>query len=386
MEARDVSRITFGLQLLPLLQARTMMDVIASLDRMGFDHLTMPDHMLFPDRGPGLDAWTLLAGAAARTRRLTLGTLVSDPHRIHPAVLAQRVATLDQLSRGRAELGLGAGEVMNLDPFGIAWDKPVSRLKEAVHVIRHLLDSEEPLDFEGRFYSLRRARLQVRPYRGRRVPLGLASLGPVMQRFTGEVADAWLPVVVPAEHYNDVFAPIEAAATAAGRTVQKTAIVPLAFTRDRSLVLRVARKFVLDLIWPGMLARMGVRLEVPAELAAVHYQTVDPCDPDSVRRYQAHGRLIPDEVIEKFMTYGDAADIRRRLAAYVDAGVTRFTIINASPDPLGSTLTLATEVLPYFTRRAAPVVARVARVLAPVLPRSAEEKTAIRRLLAVDEG
>src|ERR1700733_9865179 len=118
--------ITFGMQLAPLLPAPTMVEAAVMLERLGFDHIAMPDHMLYPEGAHGQDCWTLLAAMAVRTRRITLGTSVSDVVRCHPAVLAQRVATMDQLSRGRMILGLGAGESMNLDPFGIPWNKPVT--------------------------------------------------------------------------------------------------------------------------------------------------------------------------------------------------------------------------------------------------------------------
>lgn len=375
--------VTFGMQLLPVLSTRKLVDTIAQLEVMGFDQVTLADHVLFPERFESADPWAILAAGACRTTRIRLGTGVSDPHRVHPAIMAQRAATLDQLSKGRFTLGLGGGEAMNLDPFGIPWNRPVARLKEAVHVMRHLWDRTEPLDFQGEFYKLSQARLDVRPVQ-KRLPIHLAALGPVMQKFGGEMMDGWFPVPIPVQFYQEMFAPIEASAKAAGRpgAVRPAAMVPIALTQDEALVRRAARKHVMTMVWGGFAPRMGVEMNLPADVAATHYMTVNPCDPDSMRRYEAHAREIPEDFAMKFIAHGNVNEVRRRLGEYVDAGVRHFNLMNASPDPTGSTIALATDILPYFSGRRAPVVAYIGKLLGPLLPRDTEEKAAVRRMMS----
>jgi probable F420-dependent oxidoreductase len=112
----------------------------------------MPDH--FDDQLAPMPA---LAVAAAVTTKLRVGSLVFDNDYKHPLVLAKEAATLDVLSGGRVELGLGAGWMeTDYEQSGIAYDSPgtrIRRLKEAVRIIKGLF-SDEPVDFDGEFYHV----------------------------------------------------------------------------------------------------------------------------------------------------------------------------------------------------------------------------------------
>ena len=116
---------------------------------MGYSTLFMPDH--FDDQLAPMPA---LAVAAAVTTKLRVGSLVFDNDYKHPLVLAKEAATLDVLSGGRVELGLGAGWMeTDYEQSGIAYDSPgtrIRRLKEAVRIIKGLF-SDEPVEFDGEF-------------------------------------------------------------------------------------------------------------------------------------------------------------------------------------------------------------------------------------------
>ena len=139
-------------------------DTALLAEKIGFDSYWMPDHLVATGvrRWDALEAWSTLCALAVKTKRIKLASGVSDTHRCHPAVLAQRAATCDVLSNGRAILGIGIGEAMNLVPFGIAYDKPVGRTIEAIKIIRRLW-SEDFVDFEGKYYTLKKAFLQPKP-------------------------------------------------------------------------------------------------------------------------------------------------------------------------------------------------------------------------------
>jgi phthiodiolone/phenolphthiodiolone dimycocerosates ketoreductase len=94
-----------------------------------------------------MEAWTLLGGLAARRRfnRVRLGVGVTDTGRRNPAVTAQAIATLHLLTRGRAILGIGPGERVGNEPYGVDWSKPVARFEEALATIRALWDSKGEL-------------------------------------------------------------------------------------------------------------------------------------------------------------------------------------------------------------------------------------------------
>lgn len=357
-------RISFGLAIPPVLPAGMQLGLCRLAEALGFERVWFPDHLLYPDLMHSPDCWTVMTAAMTRTRRLVFGTAVSDPHRYHPAVLAQRLATMDQLSRGRLILGLGSGEAMNLDPFGIPWDRRVGRMRESLQVLRGLLDSNEPFTFEGDFFTLNRARLGVTPFRGRRIPIYLAALGPMMQKLCGRFADGWLPVSIPASHYREYCAPIDEAAK--GRPIEKVAVVCAALTRHPERTLAMMRKFSLGLVWPPVLERMGQPLEPPGHLADFHYQYVNPCDDASRRRFEEFQEWLPHDVIEKFVVLGDVDQVIEAVTGYAKAGADHIKLVNASTDPT-ALVTLAAQVLPRFSGRPAPLWTRAANQVARVV-------------------
>lgn len=362
--------IRFGSPIPPALPIRMQLRLGMFMEKLGYDTLWFPDHMLFPDFSPAPDPFTIMAAMAAKTKRVQLGTAVSDPHRVHPAVLAQKLATLDQLSQGRVILGLGTGEAMNLDPYGIPWDRKVARLREVITILRGLLDSPEPFSFEGDFFTLRKARLGVRPYKKRRIPIYVAALGPMMQKLCGQLADGWFPVVVPHQFYREYFGGVAAAARAIGRdpeTFDRVATVALTVgDLARAELEAIARPYALTLVWPVALERLGIPWNPPEHLKETHYISVNPCDEEHLKRYQELQQWMPLEMIEKFVYSGPLEEIARVLKAFIDQGVTHFSIQNASLDPLTTTAQLCSQVYPRFTGKSPTLTAQVTGKVFPM--------------------
>lgn len=353
--------LRFGIVMPPIFPPRMQVNLARAFEWMGFDQIWFPDHITFPDFMPAPDPWSIIAACALKTKRIEFGTAVSDPHRSHPAAFAHRLATVDQLTRGRIILGLGTGEVMNLDPFGIPWDRRLGRLKEAVHVMRGLLDSDDPFSFDGEFFHIREARLSVRTFKKRHLPIFLAALGPRAQEFAGQMADGWTPTSIPPQFFAEYFAPVARAAREAGRDpedIDRCAMMTLALTDRAAPILDLLSDHALGLIWPPVAERMGLQLEPPAEAADTHYSTVNPHDGESLRKFNLHQRSIPHHVIEKFIYLGDVKRIRRAIGEFIDAGANIFHITNASLDPT-AILKIANEVVPYFRPRRAPVTVQV---------------------------
>ena len=115
-------------------------------DKYNFDCVMMGDHALDFTGLVKADPWGVLSNIGAKTNNIKMGTDVTCLYRYHPSKIAHIVATLDELTRGRIILGLGAGEAMNVEPFGIKFEKPIQRikrLKEGIEVIRALWNSNE---------------------------------------------------------------------------------------------------------------------------------------------------------------------------------------------------------------------------------------------------
>jgi coenzyme F420-dependent glucose-6-phosphate dehydrogenase len=149
-------------------------------ERAGFDAVNVSDHFQpWWEPGESGQAWTLLGAIGQATERVGLGTGVTAPvHRYHPAVVAQFIATIEELCPGRAFLGIGSGESLNETPCGMDWPstgEQVARMDEALEIIGRLLDGER-LDHDGRFYRTEAAYLHTRGER--RPPLYVSAFGP----------------------------------------------------------------------------------------------------------------------------------------------------------------------------------------------------------------
>jgi alkanesulfonate monooxygenase SsuD/methylene tetrahydromethanopterin reductase-like flavin-dependent oxidoreductase (luciferase family) len=189
--------LTFGVGVLP---GGTWEEFIARCQRvedLGLDMVTTGDHFVDwndPQR-PWLEAWTLLAAVANATSRVRIGIYVSQIPLRNPAMLARQALTVDHISGGRLDVGLGTG--LPIDPsydmIGIPnWDtaERVARLREYVQIVAQLLGNERT-SFTGEYYQVNDAVMNPRPLQSPRPPIVVAALGPVMMEITARHADKW---------------------------------------------------------------------------------------------------------------------------------------------------------------------------------------------------
>jgi probable F420-dependent oxidoreductase len=166
-------------------------------EELGFDHVWLVDHLMPTD--PPLDrsifeAWTSLAALAALTRRIRIGVLVSSNTFRHPVLLAKQAVTVDHVSGGRLILGIGTGWYEEEHRrYGIDFPEPAERveqLAEALEVIR-LLQSAEPVTYEGRHFRLDGAQSLPKPMQTPTIPTLIAAHRPRMLRLAARYADIW---------------------------------------------------------------------------------------------------------------------------------------------------------------------------------------------------
>jgi F420-dependent oxidoreductase-like protein len=175
----------------------------------GFEGLFRSDHYLSVEgksERSSLDAWTTLAGLAAVTSRIRLGTLVSPATFRHPSVLAKSAVTVDQISGGRAELGLGAGwHELEHRAYGFPFADLRTRMDvmaEQLEIIARSFD-EEPLTFEGKHYTIENLDALPKPVQHPRLPIIMGgSAGPRSLKLAARWAD----------EYNTVFSTPETVA------------------------------------------------------------------------------------------------------------------------------------------------------------------------------
>ena len=167
----------------------------AAAEAAGFDMFVFEDALLYRGEAATDGVWesvVIAAAVAATTSRINLGqSVVNSPYRA-PAMTAKIAETIDEISGGRFVLGIGAGNTPDSDyeAFGIPTDKRFSRFAEAIQIIHGLLKNGE-VDFEGEFYSVKRAELVLRGPRQNGPPINIAAGGPKMLQLAERYGDAW---------------------------------------------------------------------------------------------------------------------------------------------------------------------------------------------------
>ena len=269
------------------------------------------------------DCYLGLAAAAARTRRIRLGTGVTDPYSRHPALTAAAIATLDEMSGGRALLGLGTGGT-GFRELGISQALPIAALREAVALVRGLL-SGDTVTQQGKVISLGGARLGFTPLR-RDIPVYVATHGSQMTRLAAQVADGVLiaNTLVPAafEHY---VAQLEQGFAKAGRDPAGFDIglrVEACIADDDAAALGVMRRRVVTRVlsqYPKWeyLRELGIDLSEEFTALAAERPT------GYIERALV---LMPDAVVESMVLAGNPQTVARQLARALHPRITSVTL------------------------------------------------------------
>jgi alkanesulfonate monooxygenase SsuD/methylene tetrahydromethanopterin reductase-like flavin-dependent oxidoreductase (luciferase family) len=189
--------LRFQVLVLPNAPWNELLGRFTYVEELGFDLVTTADHFVDWNNPavPWLEAWSLLAAVARETTRIRVATYVSQIPLRHPAMLARQALTVDQISGGRLEVGLGTG--LTIDPaydmIGIPnWEpkERVARFGEYVEIVDRLLSNEKS-SYDGRYYRITNAVMNPRPIQRPRPPIVVAALGPVMLRHAARFADSW---------------------------------------------------------------------------------------------------------------------------------------------------------------------------------------------------
>ncbi len=187
---------------------RSAADQITAWEQAGLD-------LVWVAEAYGFDSPTLMGYLAARTERVEIGAGILNVFSRTPGALLQTAAGLDNVSAGRAVLGLGASGPQVIEGFhGMPYERPLGRTREVVSILRQGM-RREPLSHEGREFTLplpadqglglgKPLKLLTKPERPE-VPIWLASLGDKNVELTAEVADGWIPHLVYPEKVNEVW-------------------------------------------------------------------------------------------------------------------------------------------------------------------------------------
>jgi F420-dependent oxidoreductase-like protein len=174
----------------------------------------------------GRDAFSMLTQLALETKNIQLGTAIVNVFSRTPAVLAMSFGTLDELSAGRAIIGLGSSGINVIEHWhGVKFDRPATRLREYVQVIDMIM-RQQKLNYEGKIFNLQRGfTMQFPPLRDH-IPTYIASITPKSMRQTGEIADGWIPIYWPKDKIKDGVATVMEGAAKAGKERSAITVAP----------------------------------------------------------------------------------------------------------------------------------------------------------------
>ena len=189
--------IRFGVLFLPNVPWPALRERVVRVEELGLETAGLADHFVDWTRPPNpwLESWTALTGLAGATTRIRLASWVAQIALRNPAMLARQALTLDHVSNGRLELGLGTGlagdpsyPMIGVPDWGAR--ERVARFDEYLEIVDRLL-RDETTSLAGEFYTVDGAIMNPRPVQSPRPPITVAALGPVMLRHAARRADTW---------------------------------------------------------------------------------------------------------------------------------------------------------------------------------------------------
>lgn len=312
------AKVTIGLGLTAHPPIAEHIALLRQVDDFGYTRIWVPDERFTRDMAVEL---TL---AAIHTKRVAIGTAITNTYTRHPVSLAALAASVDEIAGGRLVLGLSAGS-SGLPALGLSRVRPVRRLREAIGIMRALWSGER-VTFKGEVLGVEAASLDMTPVRPR-IPVWIAARGPRLLQLAGEIADGVLigslasPAVLRYAHEN-----IDRGAKAAGRSpgsLERGIWLHTAIADDEDEAHDAVRTIVTRLLLSTapVLRDLGVPLPSPlAELLAV--EAHDPRDPRIPRIRSA---LTPD-VLQHFSVSGTPKQVRARIETIASTGVTHLAI------------------------------------------------------------
>jgi 5,10-methylenetetrahydromethanopterin reductase len=342
---------TFGIGLYQDYDPADLARIVRLLEELGYDTLWYGNEKFYRD------PWIGLTLASTITPTLRLGTFIADPYTLHPALIAVAAATLDEASGGRAVLLLGAGGT-GLDRLGLARRKPVQAIREAIQVIRPLLEGEH-VDFEGETVAVNGVGLAfpTRPD----LPIYVAGRGDKVLAMAGEVADgAMIATYATPRGVAHAVEQVTKGAERVGRSISDLVLISRVdgwVDEDPVRARDALRPMIARLLassYPDRSFVDAVGVDIPAGLQAVIQER-------NRDRAQAAAHIVSDELVDAFTWAGTGEQVFERVAGIAGLGISHVTFVPHPPP--GQTVedgirAFARGVIEPL-RRAAPPVAEL---------------------------
>jgi alkanesulfonate monooxygenase SsuD/methylene tetrahydromethanopterin reductase-like flavin-dependent oxidoreductase (luciferase family) len=275
------------------------------------------------------DVFGFLGACAAQTRRITLATGVTTVFTRSPATIAIGAITVDNLSGGRFELGLGVGHPEiharrdDLEPRRrLAFEEPLERMREATELIRVIVDAAArgvPATYRGSHFSMSDFEPWVHAERDR-IPIGYGSMLAPSVELAGELADDVLPIYLPAEAVPTLLAQVERGAERAGRPITEITIsclIPCCVSDDEARAEATMRRLLATYIGAYRYYRLHFEALGYGECAEGVKRAIDAGETERA------ASMVESELVHAVTVFGPPERCRERLDAYRAAGVER---------------------------------------------------------------
>jgi len=331
-------------------------------DKTGYDSIFYMDHTNVPQwkNAIVLDPWVMLSAIAAVTQNVELGTCVTDAIRRHPSNIALAAISLDRVSKGRAILGIGAGEAQNLKEFCIPFEKPVSKWEEQIQVIHKLYDStpDNTVSYDGKYYKLEGACLQAPPIRKPRPPTYMAAGGKRTLAMTGKLGDGWLPIGYTPELFADHKAQIEKSMDENNRTQEEkdnfqfALDIDVYFSDDAEQSWAKMKEAVKVSLFKPEILRVHNLKEIEGFDFVKYFTEYSMSDQSWIVKMREAATKLPDDVARSSIALGTPEDIIPVFEKFMDAGVNHFVIRFWGKNYFGSIDKFATHVMPVLREKA----------------------------------
>ena len=324
----------FSLRLNNDLPVSDYLELARTAEAAGFDQFWV-SHDLFLRSAP-----VILAAVAQATERIQIGTCIVNPYSMHPAEIAMMAGTLDELSGGRFNLGIGAGAAEFLKWINIPQQRPLRDTRRAIEQISAVLAGSESPDWQPEAY-LR--------FPARRIPIYLAAMSPKMLGLAGELADGVLPLLFPPEHYETVQPLIAHGAARAGRSLDEIDIAACVWcsvsnnhvAAENALKDKIA--YYGHALSPLIRKRLGVTQE---DFRPIEHALMTERDLEKARS-------LVDERMLRIGIVGTPEDLIPRLEHLVALGVKHLSFgPPLGPNPIEAIRSIGRVVIPHFRQRA----------------------------------
>ena len=299
-------------------------------EKFGFDSLWYHDHLMIPGNAPVFESFSLLTALATKTNHCKIGQTVVDVSRRHPATIAQAALTLNHISNGRAFLGLGTGQAMNLAPLGIDMKKPLKTLRESIQFVKGLFNAtkDNPFNFSGEIFSAKNIFLNMSKKIESTPMIYVGASAPRTREITGELADGWIPYVHSLSNYEKFLKDIINGAKKTGRKISDidlVANVPILITQNENDEKRkkIGRSLSIRLLLEvNTLRDLGWNEEIPEEFS----QSKMIVDESMSKKLERMADKIPSEITEQIAAIGRPSEIIEVLENYKKMGAKHFVI------------------------------------------------------------